>query len=104
MTTYRIALYDTEGLIVKSYVGEPLWQEPTAQNVADMVARSAEQGCSYPEGVVAVWTDPDLVAPLRLENGPAPAAQRAYGGAEPPVPTYRWGHTDDWGCSITAVS
>lgn len=104
MTTYRIALYDTEGLVVKSYAGEPLWENATAQNVADHVARSAEQGCMYREGEVAVWDDPDLTAPIRLEDGPAPSARRAYGGSRPPVPAYRWDHTDKWGVRVTPVS
>lgn len=100
MTTFCVALYNPEGNLVKTYVGEPLWLNSTAQQTADMVARSAEAGCSYPAGVVAVWADPDLEPAGRVGAGEQPDAIRAFGNGRPPMPAYRWVHGDDWSTTL----
>jgi hypothetical protein len=96
MTTFRVAFYDSDGSLVKTYVGEPLWLQPTAQQTADMVARSADEGCTYPAGVVAVWNDPDLEPAAHADDSPRPDAARAFGAHHPRVPTYRWDRSGAW--------
>lgn len=96
MTAFCVALYDSEGGLVKTYVGEPLWLNSTAQQTADMVARSAEAGCSYPAGAVAVWADPDFEPAGCADDSPRPDAARAFGAGRPPVPAYRWDHSGEW--------
>lgn len=96
MTSFRVALYDAKGVLVKTYVGRPIWCDPTAQQTADLVARSAEAGCSYPAGIVAVWTDPDLEPARSAGAGARPDAIQVFGGQHPPVPTYHWRRQSDW--------
>jgi hypothetical protein len=101
MTAFRVALYDGERELVKTYVGRPLWDSPTAQQTADMVARSAEAGCSYREGLVAVWAAPDLEPPTQLGADAPMDAACAFGGDRPPVPAYRWHRDGDWVTTLT---
>lgn len=89
MSTFRVALYTTGGTLVKSYVGEPIWLQPTAQQVADMVARSADAGCTYDSGVIAVWEDAGVEPIEQADDIQRPDALRAFGAGLPPVPAHR---------------
>jgi hypothetical protein len=104
MTVFITAIYDTEGILLKASQGDPIWTNPTPQQVADMIARAADEGFTYGAGTVAVWADDDLEPAEWIQHGPEPDATRSFGPDYPPVPAYRWEHAGDWGVTLTPVS
>lgn len=103
MTAFTDALYDTEGVLVKWCRSEPIWSDPTAQQVADMIARAADEGCTYRTGTVQVWTE-EFEPEKRIEDNPNPDAERAFGRGKPPVPAYRWDRRNEWDVILVPLS
>lgn len=94
MTIFTTALYDNGGNLLRASQGDPLWDEPTPRQVADMLARAADEGCTYAAGTMLVWAD--LFEPEEwIEDNPEPDAARAFGPGHPSVPAYRWEHIGD---------
>ncbi len=104
MTVFITALYDTKGNLVKASQDEPIWTNPTAREVADMIARAADAGSGYKEGTFHVWAD-DTVEPAEwIEDNPEPDAARSFGPGHPPVPAYRWVNEAGWCVRLVCVS
>lgn len=103
MTVFITALYDTKGNLLKAAQGDPIWTNPTPQQVADMIARAADTGCTYVAGTVHVWTGLDVEPAEWIEDNPGPAAERTFGPGHPDVPTYRWEHAHE-GVRLVPVS
>jgi hypothetical protein len=100
MTAFITALYDTKGILLKAAPGDPIWTNPTAQEVADMIARAANAGCVFDAGEVHVWTGDDVEPAEWIQDNPEPDAVRAFGPGYPPVPAYRWSYGDDWSTTL----
>lgn len=104
MTVFIAALYDIEGILLKTSQARPIWANPTARQVADMIARAADEGCTYNAGTVIVWGSPDVEPAEWIEDNPEPDAARPFGADEPAVPAYRWEHGHDWVVELVPVS
>jgi hypothetical protein len=104
MTVFITALYDTKGILVRASQGDPIWTDPTPQQVADMIARAADSGCTYNAGTVHVWTGLDVEPAEWIQDNPEPDGARAFGPGELPVPAYRWERRADWATVLVPVS
>lgn len=103
MASFTDALYDTEGVLVKWCRGEPIWSDPTAQQVADMIALAADEGCTYGAGTFQVWIG-EFEPGRRIEDNRDPDAERAFGEGLPPVPRYRWDRRNEWDVILVPLS
>lgn len=83
MTIFRLALYRPDGTLERASEAFPNTTAADPQTVADVCARAADAGCTYPAGTYLVWADRTTSPPKRIEDAPDADGRRSFG--EPPT-------------------